>query len=139
MHQHISRLFFFLIGFAALLTAGLWQQMSPDHAVAGRREKVNAPVTDLVADSIEIIQSMQDLNNSVPLVEAKRTFVRFYVHSTNGVYPATAILTAESEVLSQTLLPISPGGPLINVRPTYNRADALACPFIRTAPVGHLC
>ena len=74
-----------------------------------------------MADAIEITQSMQDLNNSVSLVGGKRTFVRFYVHSTNGIYPVTATLQASSGALSQTLLPIAPGGPLIKVRPSYNR------------------
>jgi hypothetical protein len=32
------------------------------------------------------------LDNSVPLVRGKRTFVRVYVHSTNGIYPTTATL-----------------------------------------------
>ncbi len=105
----------------AMLTSILGLSLSPGSANARRVEKGSAPVTDLVVDAIEITQSMQDLNNSVPLVEAKRTFVRVYAHSTNGIYPTTATLTAVSGSLSQTLLPIPPGGPFINVRPTYNR------------------
>lgn len=105
----------------AMLTSILGLSLSPGNANARRVEKGSAPVTDLVVDAIEITQSMQDLNNSVPLVEAKRTFVRVYAHSTNGIYPTTATLTAVSGSLSQALLPIPPGGPFINVRPTYNR------------------
>ena len=92
--------------------------------------------TDLVVDAIEITQSMQDLNNSVPLVEGKRTFVRVYVHSTGGIYPTTATLKVEAGALNQTLLPIAPGGPLINVRPSYNSAAAHAMPFCSSCPLG---
>ena len=39
------------------------------------------PAIDLIADKIEVTQAVQDLNNSVRLVQDKRTFVRFHVHS----------------------------------------------------------
>lgn len=42
------------------------------------------PGPDLVADNLEVVQAVQDLNNSIPLVANKRTFVRFHVHSTAG-------------------------------------------------------
>jgi hypothetical protein len=82
---------------------------------------LTAPVTDLEVDAIEVIQSMQNLDNSIELVAGKRTFVRVYVHSTTGIHPTTALLKVQSGSASITLLPIAPGGPFINVRPTYNR------------------
>ncbi len=88
---------------------------------ASAEGQLAAPVTDLVADGIEITQSIQDLNNSVPLVKGKRTFVRVYAHSTNGVHPAAAQLHVQVGNQHYNLLPIAPGGPLINVRPVYNR------------------
>lgn len=92
---------------------------APPHRAAA--EPAALAVTDLVIDDIEITQGIQDLNNSVPLIEGKRTFVRVYVHSTSGLHPTTATLNVVSGALNQKLLPIAPGGPLINVRPTYNR------------------
>lgn len=115
-----SRLFIILIGIMVLLTTG-WGPWVSSGSAARLAQQADAPVTDLVADFIEITQSIQDLNNSVPLVEGKRTFVRVYAHSTNNIYPTTATLTLASGALTQTLLPIAPGGPMINVRPSYNR------------------
>ncbi len=121
MNKHLPRLGLLLILIVSLLTTTIWLWNSPRSAFAGLQEEPNTPVTDLVIDAIEITQSVQDLDNSVPLVAGKRTFVRLYAHSTNGVYPTTATLTATSGALTQTILPIKPGGPIINVRPTYNR------------------
>jgi hypothetical protein len=50
---------------------------------------------DLVADHIEVIQSIQDLENSVDLVAYKRTFVRFHVHALGREARATATLQLE--------------------------------------------
>ena len=120
MNRLSSGLLIILIGNLVLLATG-WEPWGSSGSAARLAQQAYAPVTDLVADAIEITQSMQDLNNSVPLVEGKRTFVRVYAHSTNDIYPTTAILTLASGALTQTLLPIAPGGPKINVRPTYNR------------------
>ena len=69
--------------------------------------------TDLIADAIEITQSIQDLDNSIPLIVGKPTFVRFHVHSTGGPVRATARLrvgTAIDDPLAQDLKPINPAG-----------------------------
>jgi hypothetical protein len=121
MTKPIIRILFTLCGLAALLATSLWTWRPYRNAIATSLEKPEDPVTDLVVDAMEITQSMQDMNNSVALVAGKRTFVRLYVHSTNGTSPSTAMLTASSGLLSQTVLPIAPGGPLINVRTAYNR------------------
>lgn len=113
----ISSIMILTIG---LLLANLWGWRSFDAAAASSIENPAAAVTDLVVDAMEITQSVQDLNNSLPLVAGKRTFVRLYVHSTTGTYPTTATLKVEG-FFTSTLLPIKPGGPLINVRPSYNR------------------
>jgi Putative binding domain, N-terminal len=92
-----------------------------NQAVVSIQNGQAAPVTDLVVDAMEVTQSVQDLNNTVPLVMGKRTFVRVYAHSTSGTYPTTAVLRVQIGGFNTTLLPIKPGGPSINVRQTYNR------------------
>ncbi len=117
-----------------VITINLWLSKLTNNAEAAppiqtEENQVNTPtqieledpVTDLVVDDIEVTQSMQDLNNSVPLVMGKRTFVRVYVHSTNGIYPTTALLKVQIGGWSTKLLPIPPGGPFINVRHVYTR------------------
>jgi len=134
MNRFRTLFFFVLTGCIAILVFSLWFVKPAGSATAGMRalnglgqegaSNLGQPValvTDLVVDAIEVTQSMQDLDNSVPLVAGKRTFVRVYIHSTNGIHPTTALLRVQSGSLSKTLLPIAPGGPFINVRPTYNR------------------
>ena len=121
MNKQNVRFMLFSMLALILVTPILLLSKSSAEAGTNRVEGVFAPVTDLVVDSIEVTQVMQDLNNSVPLVGGKKTYVRVYVHSTDGTYPTTATLTANYGGNSQTLLPIKPGGPLINVRPAYNR------------------
>lgn len=111
MRKHSPRLVIIFSCIAVMLTTGFWQW----------KPAAGAPVTDLVVDAMEVTQVIQDLNNSVPLIAGKRTFVRVYVHSTKGTHPTTATLTAISGSMTKTILPIKPGGPIINVRPTYNR------------------
>jgi hypothetical protein len=77
---------------------------------------------DLVADSIEVTQAIQDLNNSVRQLAGKRTFVRVYAHSVNVTVPTFAQLVVETGGQTKTIYPIAPGGPTINVRSIYNRA-----------------
>ena len=121
MVKHFTRFLLISTVILSLVASSLQLWISPGNANAERVEKASAPTTDLVVDAIEVTQSMQDLNNSVPLVGGKQTYVRVYVHSTNGTHPTTATLTATSGGYSKTILPIKPGGPFINVRPTYNR------------------
>ena len=64
--------------------------------------------TDLVVDAIEVTQSVQDLNNSVPLIGGKRTFVRVYVHSNDTPHVTTAYLKIQVGAFSKTILPIPP-------------------------------
>jgi subtilisin-like proprotein convertase family protein len=75
---------------------------------------------DLVADKIEVSQAIQDLNNSVRLVARKRTYVRFHVHSSEGMFLATARLTVRRGSDMEVLNPINPGGQIL-VRQAPNR------------------
>lgn len=70
----------------------------PDQAVA----------VDLVADNIEVTQGVQDLNNSVRLVEGKPTFVRFYASSNSTSQRTTATLTVSRGSQSITLMEMPP-------------------------------
>jgi hypothetical protein len=79
------------------------------------------PAVDLIADSLEVTQSVQDLNQSVRLVAGKRTFVRFHVHASNGVWSTWALLRAQKGASTEWLLPINAGSPTINVRVSPNR------------------
>lgn len=66
-------------------------EIGGDGGIAG----VGGCEVDLVADHIEVIQSIQDLENSVDLVAYKRTFVRFHVHALGRDAEATATLQLE--------------------------------------------
>ena len=77
---------------------------------------------DLVADALEVTQSVQDLNNSIALVAGKRTYVRFHVHSVAGNYLTYAdLFVSNSSGASMRLAPINSGGQ-ITVRPSPDRA-----------------
>jgi hypothetical protein len=80
------------------------------------------PTIDLVAESLEVSQGIQDLNNSVRLVARKRTFVRFHVRSMQGSFRTTAQLRVERGADVVTLDPLNPQGQIV-VRPDPNRAQ----------------
>ncbi len=90
------------------------------------------PVTDLIADKIEVTQSVQDLFNSVRLVKNKRTFVRFYVHSSSGSHVTYALLRVQRGGNVVWLAPLNPG---ILVRPFPDRA-VLNHAFLFELPAG---
>lgn len=90
---------------------------------------------DLVADKIEVTQAAQDLKNSIPLVEGKRTFVRFHVHSSEYTFPTTAQLKVTGDAGTTRILPINPGGN-INVRPKPDRKIKDHA-FLFELPVGY--
>lgn len=78
----------------------------------------------MIADKLEIVQTVQDLNNSVRLVANKRTFVRLHVHSTGNAAITTASLwvVPYGGGLPFTLKPINAPVGLIVVRPSPDRA-----------------
>lgn len=65
---------------------------------------------DLIASQIEVTQAIQDLNNSVRLVEGKRTFVRFHVRSATFLGGTTyASLTLRQGGSTRIVYPINDG------------------------------
>ncbi len=76
---------------------------------------------DLIADSLEVVQAVQDLKNSVRLVANKRTFVRFHVHSASGLHEVTAQLRVAHGAEEIVLAPLNPDGHVV-VRAQPNRA-----------------
>src|SRR5260370_15593792 len=78
-----------------------------------------AQSVDLVAVGLEVTQGIQDLNNSVRLVSQKRTFVRFYVRTSQGAANTTAVLTARRGDSSVTLAPLNDGAEIqVVAKPT---------------------
>jgi hypothetical protein len=75
------------------------------------------PSTDLVADSLEVTQGVQDMFNNVRLVANKRTFVRFYAHSTSGYHQTYAELLVRRGFASTWVSPVNQ----ITVRPAPDR------------------
>ncbi len=78
-------------------------------ATATASPTATAPI-DFVADALEVVQSVQDLENRVELISGKRTFVRFYVHATRERYRPTATLFAQRGGSTVTLRPVNAGG-----------------------------
>jgi len=75
------------------------------------------PEVDYIADALEVVQSVQNLNSQVRFVANKRTFVRLYgrVVRPAGVLPPgngpdTATLEVERDGETETVKPINPGG-----------------------------
>jgi Concanavalin A-like lectin/glucanases superfamily len=101
---------------------------------AGSNGKCVAPTIDLVADGLEVTQSVQDLNNTVPLVANKRTYVRFHVHSVGGSAETTARLTVSNGSEQVILAPLNAAGRIV-VRPDPNRA-VLDDAFLFALPSG---
>ena len=87
---------------------------------------------DLSAERLEIVQTVQDLDNSVRLVANKPTFVRFHVRSARDEYPVSAKLVVRTPIHGTTLYPINPGG-LVRVGPDPLR-DALNDSFLFEVP-----
>ncbi|MBV7330061.1 hypothetical protein KFU94_17810 [Chloroflexi bacterium TSY] len=63
-----------------------------------------APVVanDLIAENLEVTQAIQDLNHRVRLVQDKRTFVRFYARTDQGILPSS-IGASEKESIDNSI------------------------------------
>ena len=97
------------------------------------------PDLDLIADGLEVVQTIQDLDNHVRLVANKRTFVRFHVHANRNSAPVGARLWAQTASGVATVEPISstPGGTgAIRVLHTPQRA-VLDHAFLFELPDGY--
>ena len=79
---------------------------------------------DFSAIGLEVTQAVQDLNNSVPLVEGKRTFARFHVKSASGDHgPVSAELNLyRNGQFVQAILASNPNG-AITVRQNPDRGQ----------------
>ncbi len=76
-------------------------------------------VEDLMTAGLEVTQAIQNLDNEVPLIAGKDTYVRFYVRSRYVDVPdLNALLygTRDGDPLSGS--PLAPAGGLITVRPS---------------------
>ena len=77
---------------------------------------------DMEIEAIEVTQAIQDLDNSVPLVAGKRTYVRVHVSAPNYVPDVFANLSATRG--STRLYPtLSPGNPGADISIWYDSAD----------------
>lgn len=81
-------------------------------------------LADLIATNIEVTQAVQDLNNSVPLVAGKRTFVRFHVRSFWGDTWGMAQLTVQYSGGTLVLYPINTGWGFLSVKNAPQRSQA---------------
>jgi hypothetical protein len=76
-----------------------------------------ADAADIVANDIEVTQSIQDLDNGVRLVQGKRTYVRFHVMAVLGPIQNVNAVLAAGRIggpgpigFLGTLQPLNPGG-----------------------------
>jgi hypothetical protein len=79
------------------------------------------PLTNMRITGLEITQSIQDLDNSVRMIENRRTFVRVYVESDGDAVPGvTAYLyktNSRGAILDGPLVPVNSVGQQITVHP----------------------
>lgn len=84
------------------------------------------PVRSLSAYGLEISQSILDVTNLLPLIEGRRTFVRFYVRS-NGLTDvpgvSASLNVSDNGSFLGTLEPINWVGKLITVKTNPRRAN----------------
>lgn len=105
------------------------QPPTPKSSSTVRRLSANAealPKVNLVATGLEITQGIQKSNNSVPLIQGRRTFVRFFVHADGTSVPAVKaqlILLVNGAIVG-VLVPMNPNvGSKITVMPIPNKDD----------------
>jgi hypothetical protein len=57
---------------------------------------------------VEVVQAVQDMSGSVPLIAGKMTWVRVYLDKNNGTRPLTASLKAQRGTTMLSLNPVAP-------------------------------
>lgn len=77
--------------------------------IGGTAGPTPTPGPDLIADSLEVTQGIQDTANNVRLVAGKQTFVRFHVRSRSGRHSTTARLRVTSGSSTRVVYPVNPG------------------------------
>ena len=101
-----------------------WWWNIPNNWGIGHLSSTPVPTAaDIFPTGMEVVQSVQDLDNSVLLVANKRTFVRVHVKGDQAVNGVTARLHGyrNGVPLGFPLLPLNPAG-LVNVLPNPNRS-----------------
>ena len=127
--------------FVSVLALAIFLVNAPAQATSNQPMPTFIPIItpiillpDLRATKLEVTQGVQDLNNSVRLVEYKRTYVRFHVKSNYGTYASNALLQVSGNGSSQWLLPINnTSADKVNVRMLPNR-DAIQDSFLFELP-----
>ena len=80
------------------------------------------PDINLVADSLEVTQGIQNTSNGVPLIQNRDTYARFYVHSSGAAVPGvTAYLYRTNSGGAILDGPVAATAPLLTVLPTPHR------------------
>jgi len=71
-----------------------------------------AQTPDFIGERLEVTQSVQNLDNGVPLVRGKRTYVRFYARVAGGaqVQQTNAVLVVSKGGQQKILWPLNTGG-----------------------------
>lgn len=77
----------------AVVTAGMFQN-TPAQGNNGPRLHALFAANDVIARGMEVTQGVQNLNNDMPLVALRRTYVRVYASATNAVTNINAELRA---------------------------------------------
>lgn len=77
----------------AVVTAGMFQN-TPQQGNNGPRLYALFAANDIMARGMEVTQGVQNLNNDMPLVAWRRTYVRVYASATNAVTDINAQLRA---------------------------------------------
>jgi hypothetical protein len=81
------------------------------------------PLVNVYVTGIEVTQGIQNLSNSVKLVNNRRTFVRVYVKSAGGSVPGVTAQLSTRTLVSNPLLPVNTTGTTITVRAIPDRND----------------
>lgn len=96
------------------------------------------PQINMDATGLEVTQGIQDVFNSVRLIEDRRTFVRFYVDSDGDPVPGVSAhlyrTNSQGGVLEGPLLPVNPVGqqitvPSLGYRPDINQSFLFELPW----------
>lgn len=83
------------------------------------------PIINLRATGLEVTQGVQNLSNSVQLIQDRTTYVRFYVRSDGAAVPGVSAYLYRTDsggtVIDGPLTPVNPVGLQITVKPSPDR------------------
>jgi hypothetical protein len=81
------------------------------------------PAGDLVLQSIEVTQAVQDERNSVPLVAGRSTILRIYARTAESAQPISNVRVAVTAVRSGVALPGSPENLRATIPLSFSRSN----------------